>query len=92
MHSLNFLLELKKTVHESLGSWRTARNVNIHRNDSVTAPDHGVAVVIVSSTIGTTAHTDHPPRLGHLVINLPEGWRHLVCQGSSNNDDISLSG
>merc|ERR550525_1351516 len=91
MHSLHFLLELEETVHESLGSWRTARNVNIHGNNSVAASDHGVTVVIVASTVRTTTHTDDPSGLGHLVITLPEGRSHLICQSSSNNDDICLS-
>ena len=91
MHSLHFLLELEEPIHESLGSWRTAWDVDIHGNNPVAASDHGVAVVIVTSTVGTAAHAHHPSGLGHLVINLPKGWSHLVGQCSSHNDDICLS-
>ena len=30
--------------------------------------DHGVAIVIVTSTISTAAHTDHPTGLRHLAV------------------------
>ena len=91
MHPLDFLLELEEAVHESLCSWRTAGDIDVDGYNPVTASYHGIAVVIVASAIGTTAHADNPSRLGHLVINLPEGWSHLVGQGSGDNDDICLS-
>merc|ERR1719232_1688843 len=69
MHSLHFLLELEEPIHESLGSWRTAWDVDIHGNNPVAASDHGVAVVIVTSTVGTAAHAHHPSGLGHLAMS-----------------------
>ena len=62
-----------------------------HRHNSVTAPDHGVAVVIVPTPVGAAAHADHPPGLGHLVIHLPEGGGHLVGQSPRHDDHIGLA-
>ena len=92
MLSLDFLLELKETIHESLCSGGTARNININGDNPVTASDHGVTVMIVSTPIGAAAHAHHPAGLRHLVIDLPEGGGHLVGQGPGHNDDISLAG
>ena len=82
MHPLHFLLKLQEAIprgqileglesskqfsHEGLGSWRTAGDVDINRDDPVAASDNSVAVVIVTSSVGTASHTDHPSRLGHL--------------------------
>ena len=62
-----------------------------YRDDSVAAPDHGVAVVVVAAPVGAAAHADHPPRLGHLVVNLPEGGRHLVGQRARHDDHVGLA-
>lgn len=37
------------------------------------------------------AHGDDPSRLRHLVVDLPEGRRHLVCEGAGNNHHVCLS-
>lgn len=47
-------------------------HVNIDGDDSVTASHHAVGVVVVTTAIGTAAHADHPPRLGHLIVDLQQ--------------------
>jgi len=42
VHTLHLLLQLKKTVHESLRCWRAARYVDVNRDNSITASDNGV--------------------------------------------------
>merc|ERR1719189_1951825 len=88
MLSLYFLLELEESIHQCLCCGGTSGNIDVNRDDSVAAPDHGVAVVVVAAPVGAAAHADHPPRLGHLVVNLPEGGRHLVGQRARHDDHV----
>lgn len=50
-------------------------NINIHRDNSVTASDHGVRIVIVSSPVSTTAER-------HIII---------LYQSSSSTDSYCVS-
>ena len=69
----------------------TSRHVNIHRDDTVTSPNDRVAVVVVASTVGAAAHADNPARIGHLIVDLAQGGRHLVRQCTSHNHNIGLT-
>lgn len=91
LHPLDLLLELQDAIHQRLSSRRTTRNVNVHGYDSIAATHDGVRVVIIAPAVGTTSHRNDPPRLGHLIVNLPQGWGHLVRQSSGHNDNISLT-
>jgi hypothetical protein len=53
---VDLLLELENTVQKSLGSWRASRNVDVHRNYTVTSAYNRVGIVLVSTTVGTAAH------------------------------------
>jgi len=92
MHSLHFLLQLQEPVHEGLcGGW-APRDIDINGDNPVASPDYSITVVIISSSIGTAAHAYNPPRLWHLVIDFSECWGHFICQSSSNDNNISLTG
>lgn len=69
----------------------TSRHVNINRNNSITAPEDRVTVMIVPTTIRTTAHTYHPTWIRHLIVNLSKSRCHFIRYGSSHNHDIRLS-
>ena len=86
----NLLLQLKNSVKESLSRWRTSRNVNIHRDNPV-APSHNrIRIVIIPPTIGTTSHTNNPPRFRHLIINLPQSRSHFISKRPRHDHDITL--
>lgn len=71
-------LQLENTVHEGLASGRAAGDVDIDGDDTVAAADDAVAVVVVAAAVGAAAHADNPSGLGHLIIDLTQGGRHLV--------------
>ena len=55
-------------------------------------PSHNrVTVMIISTTICTTPHTDHPSWFWHLVVDLPQGRSHLVGECTSYDHHIGLS-
>lgn len=85
-------LQLENTVHERLTRRRAPRHVDIHRHDPIAASHHAVRVVIVAAAVGTRAHGNDPARLGHLIVHLAQGRRHLVGQGAGDNHDIGLTG
>jgi hypothetical protein len=70
----------------------TARYVDIDGNNAITPTDNRVTVMVVASTIGTTAHADDPARIWHLVVDLSQSRRHFIGQSSSNNHHIRLTG
>lgn len=88
----HLLLQLENTEHERLGGGRAARNVDIHGHDAVASSGHAVAVVVVAATVGTATHGDDPSRLGHLIVNLAKGGRHLVGEGAGDDHNIGLAG
>lgn len=67
-------------------------HIDIYWYDAVAAPDYSVRVVVVSTSVCAGAHADHVAGLWHLVIDFSQGRSHLVCQGSSYNHYIALSG
>jgi len=91
LHALDFLLQLKHTVQQGLSCGWAARDVDVYRDDTVTAAHHTVGVVVVATTVGAGAHGDDPARLRHLVIHLTQSRSHLVGEGACYDDDISLS-
>ncbi|GFF46111.1 unnamed protein product [Aspergillus udagawae] len=48
--------------------------------------------MIITAPIRTTSHTNHPFRIGHLIIQLSQRGRHLVGHCSSHDHDIGLPG
>src|SRR5690606_3882040 len=84
----DLVLQLEQTVDEGLGRGRAPGHVDIHRNDAVTAAHHRVRVVVVAAAVRTGTHGDHPARLGHLVVHLAQGRRHLVAQRACHNHHV----
>lgn len=68
LHTFDLLLQLQDTVQEGLRSGGTARDIDVHRDDPITAAHYAVRVVIVATSIGAGAHGDHPARFQHLGI------------------------
>jgi hypothetical protein len=100
--TLNLLLQLKNTVKSAklakkrrnlqcFSCGRTSRNVAINRNNSVTTTYNCITVMIITSTVCTTAHGNDPLWIRHLVVYPSQCRSHFVCKSSSNNHDISLS-
>lgn len=85
-------LQLENTIHERLTRGRAPGYIHIHRHDPITPTHHTVAVVVVPAAIGARAHGDDPARLGHLIVNLPQGRGHLVGEGAGDNHDVGLTG
>lgn len=95
-HSRNFGspllgLEQKHGVQQGFGCWRAAGHIDIDGYDTIHAPHHRVAIVVVATSVGATAHADHPLRVRHLVINLTKGGCHFVCHCSRHNHHVGLS-
>ena len=95
-HSSNFrsahlCLEYEDTVQKSLGRWRTSRDIDIYGYDAVNPSNDRVAVMIVSSTIGTATHANDPFWVRHLVVTLAHSWRHLVGNSTCDDHCVRLS-
>ena len=87
----HLLLQLEDAVHQRLARGRAAGHVDVHRHDPVAAPRHAVAVVVVAAAVGAGAHADDPARVGHLVVDLAQGGRHLVGEGAGDDHDVRLA-
>ena len=85
-------LQLENTIHQRLTGRRAARHVNVHGDNTITAPDDAITVVVVATAIGTAAHGDDPSRLGHLIVDLAQRRSHLVGEGAGDNHDVGLAG
>lgn len=78
LHTFDFLLKLEDAVKKCFCSRWTSGNVNINRDDSVTSTNDGIRVMIISPSVCTRSHWDHPSRLRHLIIHLTQSWCHFV--------------
>lgn len=66
--------------------------LTVNRHDSVASSHDGVAVVVVASSICTRSHRDDVSWLWHLIVDLAQGWCHLVCERSGDNHNVRLAG
>jgi len=89
---LDLALQDEQRVEQGLRRGGAARHIDVHRDDPVAAPNHGVAVVVVAPAIGAGTHGEHPLGLRHLVVGDPEGVRHLVGDSPCHDEDIRLAG
>lgn len=80
------------TVHERLTRGRAPGHVDIDRHDPVATPHDAVRVVVVPAAVRAASHANNPPRLGHLIVHLAQGRRHLVRQGAGDNHHVRLTG
>lgn len=67
----HLLLQLEDPIHERFGRGWASRDVDIDRHDPVTTTSNAVTVVVVSASVGTTTHADHPSR-NNLVLDHAE--------------------
>jgi len=91
-HSLDLLLQLEETIHESLGGGRAAWHVNVDWHDAVAASHHSIGVVVVAASVGAAAHGQDPLGIRHLIVDLSKRRSHFVSQGPGHNDAVSLAG
>ena len=47
--------------------------------------------MIIPTPIGTTPHGNHPARIRHLIVNLPQSRSHLVGERAGNDHDVGLA-
>ena len=87
----HLLLQLKNPIHQRLTRRRTPRHINIHRHNPITSPRHTIRIMIIPATIRTTAHTNHPSRLRHLIIDLSKRRSHLVSERAGYDHDVGLA-
>lgn len=87
----HLLLQLKNAIQQRLRRRRTPRNIDIDRNNPINATHHTIAIVIVPAPIRTAAHANHPLRIGHLVIALPQRGRHFVRHGPGHDHHVCLA-
>src|SRR2546423_12768171 len=76
----DLVLELNDAVEQGFRRGRATGHVDVDRHDAVASAHDGVGVVVVPSAVGARAHRNHPPRFGHLVIDLAQRRCHLVAQ------------
>jgi len=87
----HLLLQLENAIHQRLTCRRTPRHIYIHRHDPITAPRHTVTVMVIPAPVGAAPHADHPPRVGHLVVDLSESGSHLVGECAGYDHDVRLA-
>ena len=88
---LHLTLKLHHAIEDSLWTWRTARNVNVYRNNLRDATHHVVRVFERTARDGATAHSYNILRLSHLVVETLEDRSHLVCDGTGTHDEVGLT-
>ena len=81
---------LEDPIHQCLTRGWTPRHIDIDWYDSVAPSGDAVAVVIVSSSIGATAHAHNPSRVRHLIVDLPQSRSHLVRECAGNDHNVRL--
>src|ERR1041385_2985851 len=75
--ALDLLLQSHERVNQSLGSRRTARNVNVHRDVAIDPLENIVALLEWSARNSAGAHRDHILRLRHLVVQAHDLRSHF---------------
>ena len=91
VRAANLLLQLNDAVDQGFGSWWAAGHVDVNRYDAVATTHDRIAVMVITTAIGTRAHGDHPARLRHLVVDLAQGRPHLVAQCAGHDHQIGLT-
>ncbi len=82
---------LEDPIHQGFARGRASWDVDIHWYNAIAASGDTVAPMVIAPAVGTGAHTDNPPGVRHLIVDLSKSWSHLVREGASNNHNIGLS-
>src|SRR5664280_2221315 len=89
--SLDLLVQLQDGVEQHLRPGGAAGQVHVHRDD-VIDPLHDRVVVEHAAAAGADPHRQHPLRLGHLVVDLPQHRGHLLAHPASDDHQVGLAG
>ena len=85
----DLLVEADDPLHQRLRPRRAAGHVDVDRDDPVDALEDRV-VVEHAAGAGAGAHRDHPLRLEHLVVDLPQRRRHPVRDAAGDDHQVGL--
>ena len=88
-HLLDLVVQLEDRVQQHLRTRRASGQVDVHRNDVVNALDDRV-VVEHPARRRAHAHRQHPLRLGHLVVDLPQHRGHLLADPAGHDHQVGL--
>src|SRR5215831_15230867 len=69
---------------------RTPGNINIDRDVAVDSFEHVVSLLERTSRDRARAHGDNIFRIGHLIIEAHDLWRHFLCHCPRNNHQVGL--
>src|SRR6266508_6283655 len=86
----DLLLQQQHAVEQRFGRRRTARYVDIDRNDAIAAAHDRIGIVVVTAAVGARAHGNDVARLRHLVVDLAQRGRHLVAERAGHDHHIRL--
>ena len=86
----NFFLQQHQSLQNRFGSWRTAWDVNIDRQDLIYSLDHTVNV-IHASAVGAGSHGNDPLGFRHLFVEAQDDRCNFLEYGAGGNQEICLS-
>ena len=67
-------------------------HVDVDGHDLVDALGDRVAVPVRAAAVGARAHRDHVLRVGHLLVEAPDGRDDLVRDGAGDDHQVRLAG
>ena len=79
-------------MKKGLRRWWTARHVYVDWYHPIHASYHTIAIMVISTTIRTASHADHPLWIRHLIVQLSESRCHLIGNRASHYHDVGLAG
>ena len=88
---VDFLLQHHEGVDQRLGPRRAAGDVDVHRDVTVDALEHVVALLERAAGDGAGAHGDDVFRLGHLVVEADDLRRHFLGDGAGDDHQVRLA-
>src|SRR5574341_519858 len=88
---VDLLLQFDHARDESLGGWRAAGNVNVHRQELVNARDHVISLFEWAAAGRARAHRYHVFGFRHLIVEANDGRNHLLGDRARDNHDICLA-
>ena len=86
----DLLLQFQDAVQQCLGARRAARDIDVDRDDRVDALGHRVGVPVGAAGVRARTEGDDVLRLGHLVIQTPDGGGHLVGDRARDDHQVGL--
>src|ERR1700682_1760727 len=87
---LDAVLQLDQPVDHGLGTRRASGNVNVDRDDTVDALEHGV-IVVGAARAGAGAEGHHPLRFRHLLPHAAQDGRLALGDGADHPQQVGLT-